>query len=384
MSILSNQSRKTRQQQSMFDEGLVTTFLVLLGFGLVMVYSASSHEAFSSGSSFSYLYKHLVYISLGLVAAGVAIQVPMKVWQFLARGLVVFGILLLCIVLTGLGKEVNGAQRWLYVAGVSFQPSELMKLFIILYASDFAVRKSGELADFKKGFLPMLIIVVLSGALLLQQPDFGAMFIITLIPIGILFLGGLNWRFLTSLVVLSIFVFWILIEIEPYRVARVASFMNPLDNLWSSGYQLSHSLFAFARGEWLGVGLGRSMEKLFYLPEAHNDFILAVIGEELGFLGVVSTIIAFVFLVAKGFMIGARSAQLEKYFSSLVSQGIAMWIAVQAIISMGVNLGVVPTKGLTLPLLSYGGSALLVSCFAIGILLRIDWENRQMTRGNSV
>ena len=388
MNITLKKDSKLRHKQSLFDEGLLLIFFALLGFGLVMVYSASSHEAFSSGSSFSYLYRHLTYILLGLITTLIAIQIPMKVWQALAFSLVIFGLCLLAIVLLGLGKEVNGAQRWLILAGFSFQPSELMKLFIILYASDFATRKSGELADFKngfkKGFLPMLIIVVGTGVLLILQPDFGSMFIITVIAIGILFLGGLSWRFLTSLVVLSGFVFWLLIKIEPYRAARVASFMNPLDNLWSSGYQLSHSLFAFARGEWLGVGLGRSMEKLFYLPEAHNDFILAVIGEELGFIGVFLTIIAFVFLVAKGFMIGARSAQLEKYFSSLVAQGIAMWLAVQAIISMGVNLGLVPTKGLTLPLLSYGGSALLVTCLAIGILLRIDWENRQMTKGGSV
>ena len=382
MKILFGGAKKTRKQSSLIDEGMLGTFVILIGFGLVMIYSASSHEAFSAGDSYFYLYRHLTYMILGLIVFAVAMQIPSKIWQIAAPWLVIFGILLLSIVLVpGIGKKVNGAQRWLAFAGFTFQPSELMKLFMVLYAADFAVRKSVELGDFQKGFLPMLATLGVTGSLLLFEPDFGACFVITSVAVFILFLGGLNWRFLTSLVLLSGCVFGLLIFYAPYRLARVTSFMNPLDFLFGSGYQLSHSLFAFARGDWLGVGLGRSMEKLFYLPEAHNDFILAVIGEELGFLGVVFTITLFVVLVIKGFVIGTRAAVLERCFASLVAHGISIWIAAQALISMGVNLGLLPTKGLTLPFLSFGGSALLVNCLAIGILFRVDWENRQMMKG---
>ncbi len=382
MNFSLGKNQKLKKTHPTIDHGLLTIFFVLLGFGLVMVYSASSHEVFSSGSSFFYLYRHSIYIILGLIIATITVQIPLKFWQFSAPYLIVIGILLLAVVLMpGIGKKVNGAQRWLAFAGFTFQPSELMKLFIVLYASDFAVRKSGDLGDFQKGFLPMLITLGLTGSLLLVEPDLGACIVITSVAVGILFLGGLNWRFLTSLVLVSGSVFGLLIFFAPWRLARVTSFMNPLKFYFDSGYQLSHSLFAFARGDWWGVGLGRSMEKLFYLPEAHNDFILAVIGEELGFMGVTFTIALFMLLVIKGFMVGTRAAVLGQYFGSLVAHGISIWIAAQALISMGVNLGLLPTKGLTLPLLSFGGSALLVNCLAVGILFRIDWENRQMMKG---
>ena len=377
------QLKSTKQPD--IDQGLFAGVVFLMGFGLVMVYSASSHEAYSAGDSFSYLIRHTVYLGLGICCGFLFSQVPMRIWQTLAPWLVILGSILLILVLVpGVGKKVNGAQRWLAFSGFTFQPSELMKLIIVLYASDFAVRKSSHLHDFKKGFLPMLITLGVTGSLLLREPDFGACFVITLVTVGILFLGGLSWSFLTSLVLLSGSVFFLLILYAPYRLQRVACFMDPLEFLFGKCYQLSHSLFAFARGDWIGVGLGRSMEKLFYLPEAHNDFIFAVIGEELGFFGVFVTVVLFIFFVLKGFMIGSRSATLERYFSALVAQGISLWIAIQTLISMGVNLGILPTKGLTLPFLSFGGSALLVNCLALGILFRIDWENRQMMKGVSI
>ncbi len=371
-----------REKTAMLDHGLITICFMLTGLGLVMVYSASSHKAISMGSPFFFLYRHMIFLFIGFVSAAVILQIPSKLWQLLAKWLVVFGMVLLIIVLfPGIGKKVNGAQRWLAFAGFSFQPSELMKLFIILYTADFAARKSTYLGDFKKGFLPMLITLGLTGSFLLLEPDLGACIVISTVAIGILFLGGLSYKFLTSLVFTSGCVFSLLIIFEPWRFQRVISFMNPLDFLFGSGYQLSHSLFAFARGDWFGVGLGRSMEKLFYLPEAHNDFILAVIGEELGLAGVWITIGLFISLIVKGFMIGTKAAVLERGFASLVAYGISLWIALQSLISMAVNLGLSPTKGLTLPFVSFGGSALLVNFIALGILLRIDWENRLMMRG---
>ena len=371
-----------REKTAMLDHGLITICFMLTGLGLVMVYSASSHKAISMGSPFFFLYRHMIFLFIGFVSAAVILQIPSKLWQLLAKWLVVFGMVLLIIVLfPGIGKKVNGAQRWLAFAGFSFQPSELMKLFIILYTADFAARKSTYLGDFKKGFLPMLITLGLTGSFLLLEPDLGACIVISTVAIGILFLGGLSYKFLTSLVLTSGCVFSLLIIFEPWRFQRVISFMNPLDFLFGSGYQLSHSLFAFARGDWFGVGLGRSMEKLFYLPEAHNDFILAVIGEELGLAGVWITIGLFISLIVKGFMIGTKAAVLERGFASLVAYGISLWIALQSLISMAVNLGLSPTKGLTLPFVSFGGSALLVNFIALGILLRIDWENRLMMRG---
>ena len=230
--------------------------------------------------------------------------------------------------------------------------------------------------DFKKGFLPMLAVMVLIGALLLREPDFGALVVITSIAMAILFLGGLNWRVFAGLIVLLAVSFVVLIVSSPYRLQRIVGFMDPWADALGSGYQLSHSLIAFGRGEWLGVGLGGSVEKLFYLPEAHTDFLLAVIAEELGFAGVTVVLVLFVLLIYRAFMVGREAMMREKYFAALTAQGLAVWLAVQAFINIGVNMGLLPTKGLTLPFLSYGGSGLLANCIAVAVLLRIDVENR--------
>jgi cell division protein FtsW len=232
--------------------------------------------------------------------------------------------------------------------------------------------------------MPMLMVMLLTGALLLRQPDFGALAVITVIAMGILFLGGMNWRLFAGLIVMLVGGFVLLIWSSPYRLQRVIGFMDPWADPYGKGYQLSHALIAFGRGEWFGVGLGASVEKLFYLPEAHTDFLLAVIAEELGFVGVAAIICMFALIVARAFAIGRRAAALERPFPALVAQGIGLWIGVQAVVNMGVNMGVLPTKGLTLPLLSFGGSAMLATCCGIAILLRIDWENRQLMRGFTV
>ena len=292
--------------------------------------------------------------------------------------------MLIVVLIPGVGREVNGSQRWLGYGGFSLQPSELAKLFVVLYAADYTVRKAAHMSSLRKGFLPLFSVMLVTGALLLQEPDFGAFAVITAIAMGVLFLGGMNWRLFAGLIVMLVAGFVFLIWSSPYRLQRVIGFMDPWADPYGKGYQLSHALIAFGRGEWFGVGLGASVEKLFYLPEAHTDFLLAVIGEELGFAGVTAIILMFALLVARAFAIGKRAAALERPFAALVAQGMGLWIGVQAAVNIGVNMGVLPTKGLTLPLLSFGGSALVATCSAIAVLLRIDWENRQLMRGFTV
>jgi cell division protein FtsW len=305
-----------------------------------------------------------------------------RIWQNLAPWLFLFGIVLLVLVLIpGVGREVNGAKRWLFLGLANLQPSEFMKLAAVLYAADYTARKSALMHSFKKGLLPMLAVMLVVGWLLLREPDFGAFVVIASIAMAILFLGGMNGKWFAGLFVLSLGGFLVLILSSPYRMQRIFGFMDPWADPYGRGYQLSHALIAFGRGEWLGVGLGASVEKLFYLPEAHTDFLLAVIAEELGLAGVVTVVALFTWIVLRGFAIGRQAAASERYYAALVAQGIAVWLGVQTLINMGVNMGVLPTKGLTLPLMSFGGSGILANCLALVILLRIDYENRALMRG---
>ena len=380
-----------KQQAPMaeYDHTLVWLAVLLLGIGMVMVYSASIAIAEGSRATGNqpmyYLLRHSAFIAVSIVSAVIAFQVPLRVWQRAAPYLFLFGLGLLALVLVpGIGREVNGSRRWLSLYFVNLQPSELMKLFVVLYAADYTVRKAAVMHSFRKGFLPMLVVMLLTGWLLLREPDFGAFAVIAVIAMGILFLGGMNWRLFAGLIVMLVIGFLLLILASPYRMQRMIGFMDPWADPYGKGYQLSHALIAFGRGEWLGVGLGGSVEKLFYLPEAHTDFLLAVIAEELGFAGVAAIIVLFAWIVARAFAIGRRAVALERYFPALLAQAIGLWIGVQAIINMGVNMGVLPTKGLTLPLLSFGGSAVVTTCCAIAVLLRVDWENRQLMRGFTV
>ena len=380
---------KSRMPLAEYDHTLLWASALLLGLGLVMVYSASI--AIAEGSRVSgnqpvyYLSRHALFALAGIVAAAVVFQVPVRLWQQAAPYLFLLGAGLLVLVLVpGVGREVNGSQRWISLHFINIQPSEFMKLFAVLYAADYTVRKAVHMDSFRRGFLPMSIVMMVVGALLLRQPDFGAFAVITVIAMGVLFLGGMNWRLFAGLLALLLAGSALLILASPYRLQRVVGFMDPWADPYGKGYQLSHALIAFGRGEWLGVGLGASVEKLFYLPEAHTDFLLAVIAEELGFVGVSAIILAFTWIVARAFAIGRRAASLERYFAALVAQGIGLWIGVQAIINIGVNMGMLPTKGLTLPLLSFGGSALVSTCCALAVLLRVDWENRQLARGFTV
>ena len=371
------------------DPALAWSALMLVAFGLVMVYSASiamaEAERFTGYRASYFLVRHLVALAVGIAFAAALFRVPVWLWQRAAPWLfLACTLMLVAVLIPGIGREVNGSRRWISLGVAGFQPSELMKLFVVLYAADYTVRKAAFMDDFRKGFMPMFGVMALIAFLLLREPDFGALVVVTAIAMGILFLGGLNWRLFAGLAVLLAAAFVALILVSPYRLQRILGFMDPWSDAYGKGYQLSHSLIAFGRGEWFGVGLGASVEKLFYLPEAHTDFLLAVIAEELGFAGVAAVITLFLFVVHRAFAVGRQAASLERYFAALAAQGIGVWLAAQAFINMGVNMGLLPTKGLTLPLLSFGGTGIVVNCIAVAIVLRIDWENRYLMKGGSL
>jgi cell division protein FtsW len=379
--------QKKRTPLPAYDETLAWLTLSLLCIGLVMVYSASIAiaEAGKWHQPTYFLMRHALFLGISIVLAAIAFQLPMHLWQRMSPYLFLLGAgLLVLVLIPGVGREVNGSQRWLPLVFVNLQPSEFMKLLVVIYAADYTVRKAAYMHSFRKGFLPMFLVMLLIGGLLLREPDFGAFAVITVIAMAILFLGGMNWKLFAGLIVMLVIGFLLLIWTSPYRMQRIIGFMDPWADPYGNGYQLSHALIAFGRGEWLGVGLGGSVEKLLYLPEAYTDFLLAVIAEELGFAGVIVVIALFAWLVMRAFAIGRQAAYMERYFSALVAQGVGVWLAVQAIINIGVNMGVLPTKGLTLPLMSFGGSGMVANCIAIALLLRVDWENRHLMRGKPV
>ncbi len=371
-----------------FDRTLVAIVVALLALGLVMVYSASvalpDNPKFARYTPTYFLSRHCLFVAISVMAALVAVQVPVSVWERLSPWIFVASLLLLVLVLLPfVGKGVNGARRWIPLGLMSFQPSELTKLAIAMYAAGYMVRRMDVKENFVRAVLPMAISIAVVGLLLLAEPDMGAFLVIATIAMGILFLGGVNGRMflIISGVLTSAFV--LMITLSPWRRERIFAYLNPWDEKYTLGkaYQLSHSLIAFGRGEIFGQGLGSSVEKLHYLPEAHTDFLLAVIGEELGFIGVACVILAFFWLARRLFHIGRQAIALERVFAGLFAQGIGIWFGGQAFINMGVNLGVLPTKGLTLPLMSYGGSAIVMNMVALAIVLRIDIENRQLMRG---
>lgn len=379
-------SSRERMNLPGYDQMLLWVTLILLGLGLVMVYSASiafadASKVFGHQSTY-FLFRQAIYVAVGLVAGAVAFQVPMAWWQKMAPYLFLLGIVLLVLVLIpGVGKLVNGSRRWLSLGFMNLQPSELVKLFIAMYAADYAVRKASKMDSFTKGFLPMLGAMVLVGMLLLLQPDFGAFAVTAAIAFSILWLGGVNVKIFIGMLAAMPLALIGLVVMAPYRLERMKGFMDPFADPYNTGYQLSHALIAFGRGEMFGVGLGASVEKLLYLPEAHTDFLLAVIAEELGFVGVLVVLALFVWIVIRAFGIGKEAVANERYFSALLAQGVGVWIGVQGLINMGVNMGMLPTKGLTLPLMSYGGSGVLANCIALAMLLRVDYENRRLQKG---
>lgn len=381
----------TRSTLDEWDRPLFFVAVALLLFGVVMVYSASialsDSPKYPNMKPTYFLWRQSIFVVLGLLAGGAAFRIPLNIWQRWSPYLFVATIVLLVLVLVpGIGKGVNGAHRWISLYAINLQPSEVMKLMVVLYAADYTVRKQAWMHKFRKGFLPMAIVVVLVGALLQLEPDLGAFMVIAAVAFGILFLGGVNARMFLGLGAAMVGGFVMLIWLSPWRRARFFAYLDPFeeDNALGKAYQLTHSLIAFGRGEWTGVGLGGSVEKLHYLPEAHTDFLLAVIGEELGLVGVAIVIAAFFWMVKRCFEIGRQAIALERTYAGLVAKGIGIWIGVQGFINMGVNLGLLPTKGLTLPFLSYGGSGILANCVALALVLRVDYENRVLMRGGRV
>ncbi|HEU4646478.1 MAG TPA: putative lipid II flippase FtsW [Burkholderiales bacterium] len=372
--------------QPEYDRSLAWAALLLMMMGMVMVYSASIATAeasrYTGANAAFFLVRHAVFLGVALAAALVVFLVPLRVWQKGAPLAFLASVALLVLVLVpGIGREVNGARRWLDLGAITVQPSELVKLAAVLYAADYTVRKHAVLKSFRRGLLPMLAVMMFVSWLLLREPDFGALVVIAVTAFGILFLGGMNGRHFTALVAMLALGFALLVLTSEYRMQRIFGFMDPWTDPFGRGYQLSHALIAFGRGEFLGVGLGASVEKLFYLPEAHTDFLLAVIAEELGFVGVAVVIALFSWVVLRAFAIGRQAALRDRHFAALTAQGIGIWIGLQALINMGVNMGLLPTKGLTLPFMSFGGTGLVANSVALALLLRIDWECRQLARG---
>ena len=382
---------QTRSRMMDYDQLLVWAVLSLMLIGLVMVYSASITLAdgpkYANYSSNFFLIRHVISLTIAIGVGIWVFKIPTKVWDRYSPVIFGFTVLLLIVVLIpGLGKGVNGAKRWIPLGLMNFQPSELMKFAAVIFAASYTVQRQEYLHSFVKGMLPMGIAVALVGGLLMAEPDMGAFVVVALIAFGILFLGGINAKLFGGLIAVGLMSGATMIALSPFRRGRMLAFMDPwqVDNAANKGYQLTHSLMAFGRGEWFGLGLGGSVEKLHYLPEAHTDFIMAVIGEELGFVGVVVMIFLFYWIVRRAFLIGRTALQLDRSFAGLAAKGVAIWIGWQAFINMGVNLGLLPTKGLTLPLVSYGGSGILMNAVAVAMLLRIDFENRILMRGGKL
>ena len=359
------------------DMKFLGVVLALLAFGLVMVGSSSISVAeHQHNQPFYYLLRQLAYIGVGLILSVGVLYTPMMLWQRASTALLTVGLLLLAAVLIpGLGREVNGSMRWLPLGLFQLQVSEPVKLFVVLYLAGYVARRV-EHGIAGRALAEPLVILGAISVLLLLEPDFGAAAVILATSLGILFLGGVKWRHFGLAFALVASALAAVAILSPYRFQRLTVFLNPWSDPFASGFQLTQALIAFGRGEWLGVGLGASVQKLFYLPEAHTDFLLAVLAEELGLVGVVAVIAMFGFLIWRAFLIADEAARGGKWFASYVGYGVAMWIALQVVINIGVNMGVLPTKGLTLPLMSYGGSSIVIMCIACALVLRVHYENR--------
>jgi len=374
-----------------FDQPLVWVVVALLLWGMVMVYSASiampDNPKFAKYTHTYFLVRHAMWVLIAFVAALMAFQIPVATWEKTAPWLFVASlVLLIAVLIPGVGKVVYGARRWISIGPFSFQPSELAKFAVLLYAADYMVRKMDVKERFFRAVMPMALAVAVVGLLLLAEPDMGGFMVIAVIAMGILFLGGVNARMFFLIASILVVAFALMIALSEWRRERIFAYLDPWTEKYAlgKGYQLSHSLIAIGRGEIFGVGLGGSVEKLHWLPEAHTDFLLAVIGEEFGLVGVVIVIGLFLWLTRRIMHIGRQAIALDRVFAGLTAQGVGIWMGFQSFINMGVNLGALPTKGLTLPLMSYGGSAILMNMIAIAVVLRIDYENRQLMHGGRI
>lgn len=370
------------------DLQLIWVILIIIAWGLVMVYSASiampDNPKFLKLTGTYFVVRHALFLVVAGMIALVVFQLPVSVWEKVAPWLFIASLfLLIAVLIPHVGKVVNGARRWIPLGFITFQPSEFAKFAMLLYVSDYMVRKMNIKERFFVAVMPIGVAVLVVGLLLLAEPDMGAFMVIAVIAMGILFLGGVNARMFFSVATLIVVAFSLMIATSDWRRERIFAYLDPwsAEHTLGKGYQLSHSLIAFGRGEIFGVGLGGSVEKLHWLPEAHTDFLLAVIGEEFGLLGVIVIVSLFLWLTRRIMHIGRQAIALDRLFAGLVAQGVGIWIGFQAFINMGVNLGALPTKGLTLPLMSYGGSAILFNSIAIAIVIRVDYENKELMRG---
>lgn len=364
---------------SQFDMTILIVASVILCIGLVMIESASITTADRSlDSPFYYLKRQLIALVIGLSAAYLVTKVRLVYWEksgMLLLGLTMF--LLILVLIPGIGKTVNGSARWIPLGIFNLQVSELSKLFLLIYTAGYLVRHGSEVQQSLWGFAKPMLLVGVACLLLLLEPDFGASVVIMLTVMGMMYLGGVRFTQLIALIVSFAGAAAIIVITSPYRMKRLTGFVNPWDDPFDTGFQLTQSLIAIGRGSWSGTGLGGSVQKLFYLPEAHTDFIFAVYAEETGFIGVCFLIALFMTLIYRAFINGRDAEKLGNRFAAFTAYGIGIWLGLQAFINIGVNMGVLPTKGLTLPLMSYGGSSLIVNCVAIGLLIRISYENNQ-------
>ncbi len=361
-----------------FDKWFVVVLIAVVCFGLLMMTSASIVISDKQlHQPFYYLIKQLVYLTMGVAIGSFIVKVEIATWEKWSGYLLLAVMFALALVLIpGLGHSVNGSSRWIGIGPLGFQVSELTKFAIVVYMAGYLVRRHDEIQTQLSGFIKPMAVLAVVAALLLKEPDFGATVVVTATALGMMFLGGMRLKHFAVLFsgVLGLMV---LVAIAaPYRVARLTTFLNPWERPFDSGYQLTQSLIAFGRGGWFGVGLGKSIQKMFYLPEAHTDFLFAVIAEELGVIGMLCVMALFFLLVLRIFKMGRSAQRQGLHFAGLMAYGFGIWIAIQFVVSIGVNSGILPTKGLTLPLMSYGGSSVLVNCFVMAVLLRIDHENR--------
>lgn len=388
MSAIPAHNRSARiagRTQQIQDPWLLASLGILIAIGIVMVYSASIPTAERiTGNSFYYLLRHLLSIGLGLGAAAVIVRTRVRLWEKAGPYLLLLGIGLLFVVLIpGIGAYVNGSSRWLRLGIFKLQPSELVKLFMIIYVAGYLVRKQEELRFFTQGILMVSIVLAVIGMLLLEEPDLGSVVVICVAVFAMLFLGGVRFWHFMAVVAAGLGGMTLLTIYSPYRMARITGFLDPWADPFNKGFQLTQALIAFGRGGLFGVGLGGSIQKLFYLPAAHTDFLLAVLAEELGLIGVLVVITLFAVVVWRAFVIARAAEQRGQIYGARLAQGIGLLIGIQAMINMGVNMGMLPTKGLTLPFVSYGGSSMIVSCIAAGLLLLVDRETRQHRTGKT-
>lgn len=362
-----------------YDRPLFFLSVILLALGLVMLTSSSMALAQNqTGFAFYYAQRQVIYIVLGLILGFLVLRVPMSAWQQAGRPLLLLSLLLLILVLIpGIGHEVNGAQRWIHLGFFNIQVSEIAKLCLIIYFADYLTRHYVAVTTQRIGFAKAMLVALIVAGLLLLQPDFGTAVVIMATILSVLFLAGAPLHYFMLMVVALGAVFTALAVSAPYRWQRITSFLNPWADQYATGYQLTQALIAFGRGEWLGLGLGSGIQKLFYLPEAHTDFIFAVVGEELGLLGAITVLCLYAMLIYRGMRLGQMALRAREYFQANVAYGISLCLGLQVVVSMGVNTGILPTKGLTLPLMSYGGSSVVMTIVAIALLLRISYELKQ-------